>query len=143
MTIVYVVTEGEYSDYHILAVTADLPLATDLAARAKGRVEEYELMETLAEELHDLSLEACIAEDRSVEETDYTSGYTPGLDSPTWRPLACSVVVRADAVRNRVIVRVSGTDHERVRKVYSEQKARAIAWFDILIGAERVKPPTR
>ena len=43
MTTIYVVTEGEYSGYHIIGVFSEESIADRLAKRCGGDVEEYEL----------------------------------------------------------------------------------------------------
>lgn len=51
--IVYVITEGEYSDYHIEAVTLDPERAKRLAIIYNGRVEQYDTEKPTEEKIRE------------------------------------------------------------------------------------------
>lgn len=48
---IYVVTDGEYSDYHIITATADLSVAKKVAKKFGGEIEEYENAEVMLQPL--------------------------------------------------------------------------------------------
>jgi hypothetical protein len=142
MTTVYVVTRGDYSEYRIVCVCLDKAIADALAERNEDySVEEYEALDTLPEVVEELRLRAAIMADGKVEETERIMGHTPVLDEWDVDPCAHDVWVHVYGVPSIEVI-VRGSDHERVRKVYSEKKAQAIADFDLLVAKKRAEMPS-
>lgn len=130
---VYLATTGEYSDYRVVHV-----FAREEDARAyllAGDVEEYELQEGPVEvrSWHHL---------RWVPGEPDTPQAPPGLPTDDANPCVWSDLRDFDGHPKRVehtwrerrwgkILLVEGWDLERVRKVYSEQRAQHIARQDM------------
>jgi hypothetical protein len=101
---IYVVTQGEYSDYHIITATTDKSVAEAVAKKFKdssyceAAVEEYEDAEIM--------LKPCwviwFKQDGSVDEAEnasdcyYTYGEIGQCHRPKFRPDLLRVIVSAD-----------------------------------------------
>lgn len=141
---VWTLSEGEYSDYQIKAVFESRDDA-EQAAKAWGGghfVEELPLWPqgTYTGPAHTrLILQASINAYGTVREVEQSYG----ADRPTDPPSVyvdggySTRFVNDDCAPGVVRVSVSGTDHKRARKVYSEQVAKAKADWHILIETSR------
>jgi hypothetical protein len=130
MATVYLITSGSYSDYHVDWVTLDKAVADATAAADPSlNVEEHELI-TEAPQHTELLVISCEL-DRMGVISESVHEYL------TWATDEKPVEVRWD--RNRDIgqfnsdyrrsersICIAGTDHERVRKVLSDRRAKAL-----------------
>lgn len=136
MNTVYVVTEGEYSDYRILAVFSDQATAEALAASTgypERGVEEWDLLGPDTQVLTKLTMtvEVVRTEHDAIVER-YASERTEPVLGEAWNSYMSGWPKLSSINPPRVSVVVEGTDHDRVRKVYSERRARAVAEFALL-----------
>lgn len=157
MTTAYVVTEGSYSDYKIVAVFLDRSLADELCDRHKGwygepRVEEYEIVTALPAAIVTLRLQCTVTDGTETESSERENVSTPDLFDGYAVESQCKTqmyVIPSGGLltpwprQTEIKIHVEGTDHERVRKTFSEVKAQAIADFDLLVEARRARdrPP--
>lgn len=114
-------------------------------------VEEYEVRPKGFLPFVDLKVNATVYKDADGAIVDYPNPwYRPERTDTGFDPQPqCNVDVEALAAHpnsayeiarvDHIKIVVHGTDHERVRKVYSEQCAMAIANFDVLIEHERIR----
>lgn len=116
---VYVATDGEYSDYHIVAVFGNRELAEQF-----GEVEEYEVYEEAPAKRSAWVIEAIPADapEREYNHVAYPWDYAWATYSHG-RPK----VQVWEAGRGRVSIRVSGGDREQVRKAFRDRRARLLA----------------
>jgi hypothetical protein len=146
----WIVTEGSYSDYSVLCVCPDEATANaivdaigpDESNYYGPRVEEVALRTgppTVKEVLH-------LNWATDGEGNEYPYPYQPYEHTTKefwWEEAlpACKVNVYVDNSLT-VVLHLSGWDHERVRKVFSETKARIKANFDVLIagGPREIHP---
>jgi hypothetical protein len=141
MSKVWVLTQGSYSDYHIVGVcstqeAAEALEAADSSVYDKTEFEEWELDACVVE------LEVTVDVYRTADGlfSDWTEEVSvaggPGFQARTqpggrWvKNVGGEMLAAGEMVR----VTVSGNDHDRVRKVASERKARVVAEFDILMA---------
>jgi hypothetical protein len=147
MTKVWLVTTGSYSDYRVDSAWATEELATQFADRIKGDVLELEPRTELPTPLSVLHLKCEVTEGGTEREGEWIDETWSGQDtSAATGETACRAYdLRAYGSGGRAYVPITvfGTDHERVRKVYSEKKARAVAEFDILVAATRHSSSSR
>jgi hypothetical protein len=141
MTKVWLVTTGEYSDYRVDSAWATEELATQFADRIKGDVLELETRTELPTPLSILHLSCSVIEGGTERDSEWIEETWSGQDTSaaTGETDCRAYDLRAYGSGGRAYVPITvfGTDHERVRKVYSEKKARAVAEFDILVAAAR------
>lgn len=133
---VYLITQGSYSDYHVIAAAASREEAERVAERIRAaqpnsydqpEVEEYPMV--TADDIHlwsSVFLMALI--DRHgelLDEREHTSRgwdfepYERKLEVNYWPP----VIVRGQRRQGKLYVTGPADDEERVRKVYSEKLA--------------------
>lgn len=143
---VWAVTEGEYSDYHVVCVcpseetanaTVEKLMAGSLptAWGKRYRVEPFLFFNEPPDVVYQLHMD--IEDVESGDEprefmTGYLSTNGPKHDCYHW----VNVTYREPFM---VSLNVNGMDHERVRKTFSEQRAQAKAEAPILIAARRAE----
>lgn len=133
---VWLVSSGEYSDFRIEAAFSN----EEAAEKYAGLHSEYCVED--AQPLHDqcpdpvpvLHVHTLISRDAIEDPREEITNRVPGLDLD-----AAPIKVKGFRPRrplhdrnDRITLTVEGTDHERVRKVYSERTAQALARFDEL-----------
>jgi len=129
---VWVVTSGSYSDYQIERIFLREEDATTYeAGDIERRVEEYDVVSALGEQVTVLVVDEIVVTARygHPHETFRTYWYGPDDDEIAGLP-ACKAgeLWKSAYMPDRgILVRVEGTDHERVRKVFSEKRAQAVA----------------
>lgn len=131
---IYVVTDGAYSDYQILEVFESKEHAEAFAAEGQKEsrlnhrtVEDY-VMWPADRPLIEVLRMTCSVDNSGRVVNDYEHSEVVRGPFSEARPVSVHESYDRDYERVRLIV--SGTDHERVRKVYSERKARLKAEAD-------------
>ena len=151
----WIVTEGSYSDYSVLCVCPDEATANAIVdaigpddSNYHGpRVEEVVLRTgppTVKEVLH---LNWAMDGERNEDPYPYPP-YEHTTKEFWWdeaQPACKTYAYVSNAIAPNlptVVLQVSGWDHERVRKVFSETKARIKANLDVLIagGPREIHP---
>ncbi len=130
-TTAYLATSGSYSDYAVKRVFLDKALAEKyLADGLCDEIEEFEITTTKTKAIAVLRIDwqsASTFNDRPVGESEWS---TVRREEDAGQP-ACRHTVHRQPARNgfgeRVTVMVEGHDHDRVRKVLSEQVAQSKA----------------
>jgi len=134
MATMWVIASGSYSDYRVHAVCDSKKTAKTIAARANadrdGYHDDYVIEELVyvddpqISKVETLRLSVNIwddgteTEDRESYSVEWPFDTLYGLSDCTWR------WVRAPMHKNKGgRLEVSGTDHERVRKVFGERRA--------------------
>lgn len=128
----WAVTHGSYSDYTVLCVCPSKDVAERVAAKIKGapgtwntspEIQEFHVATddtqpvdilTMRVELWDDGTESDYRETRDLR-WPWDWGYTPDLQWRWWR---ASIHQRQGGT-----LLVSGSDHERVRRVFSDRRA--------------------
>jgi len=137
---VWLVTSGIYSDYKVERVFArkedaemyvtGVPSDDDDEYDSDGRrVDEYDLIESLGDRVEVLELheEVIGAHPGDLRETVRTYWTVPDADEIKALPACKCYDPRKSKYSSAIRVSASGTDHERVRKVFSEKRAQAVA----------------
>lgn len=140
---VWAVTEGEYSAYRVVCVCPTKELADSVAEKLAGtgpndyEVQSFRFFTELPDVVYQLDIDTADVEAGTPHETLF--GYLPD-EAPT---LVCHYWVSVPYGDPRVVgVHVHGMDHERVRKVFTEQWAQAKADAPILIAESLLKYPS-
>lgn len=112
---IYVVTQGTYSDYHIITATLDRTVAEAIAKRFSAEVEEYEDAELLLKPRWDV---------RFFKDGPVEVGEHPFLDYYTGS--RCIVYVRLGKLVLEV-ENVAADDKESAIKIAAEKRAAYLA----------------
>lgn len=144
--IVYLLSSGEYSGYHVRHATLSLEIAEELVRRNPAyMLEERDLVDWLADAVDVLIIRGDIYEHSISHGYQNDAGpyeeheiLTPGLDDEVPGPCATDSYVSLSG-NPTVALTVKGTDHDRVRKVWSERAAQITADFAIIIERDRME----
>lgn len=128
---VYLVTQGSYSDYRVLAAFSDEGEARTLAAYDDRQVEEFALLEKCPEQVIEYTRNATVFPSGTVNESQSAQEVFVGIEGT---PPECSASrPNVSTVPDLSIwLYVHGTDRERVDKVYGEQLAQTKAQADLM-----------
>ena len=145
---VWFASSGDYSEYRVDQVfasreTAERYVEVNGHSYVEGGDDGIEVRDSLPEPIFELALRCTVTRYGVEFEFEDRRGWFPEVDDEDWRPRrACEVDIISkpswvgrltDSTHEATVsVNVVGYDEERVRKVYTERKARALAEFDIL-----------
>lgn len=122
------VTQGSYSDYHVVAIMASKKLAEEYVALHDEtdyydgyRVEEFDFLDAVPEHVPVLTLTSYVG---GSYERDFQERIENELVNDNPKP--CTHSVWYNQYSKNINIHVKGTDFERVRKVFSEQRAIAL-----------------
>lgn len=151
--IVYAVSSGEYSAYeieHVFSTAEAAQAYIDASDRGVGeaQIEEWTVHESHGEPVRWWRYLSIFDRDGNVPPPYDTLDSTRTHDAPyqVWvhfpalgdnPPAADRSIFAYDYGVPRLQVMVSGIDHDRVRKVFTEMRARALAEFDVHMERER------
>lgn len=122
---IYVVTKGEYSDYHIVAVATNLETAVKLAKRFtdrsdEARVEEYEEASPVELPMWHVGFDA--------------DGHVTRCDAADWsNSYAYTNLNKCVSFFDRVYVHVEAGSEEKAIKIAAEKRAEYLAQKEGLI----------
>lgn len=127
--IIWAITQGEYSDYGVVAIMASKELAEEYAALHQGsgrydtyRVEEFDFLDSVPEHVPVLTITCYVG--GLYKNKDVTERIENVLVSDN--PKSCTHNAYYSQYGKDISITVRGTDFERVRKVFSEQRAIAL-----------------
>ena len=143
----YVVTDGDYSDYHVVAVFADRVNAQAFIEAGGGDdILEEPFRRVIPEKCTLYTMLCRVPYDGEPATYRKWIQTSPGNTTPAveadipkpwwidyeytnrvWDPVPTVVVHQGEYHRNGTEIKVKGTDRERVRKVYGDAKARVRA----------------
>ena len=131
----YVITKGDYSDYHICGVSLDKEKAGWLAkcksdAYDVAQVEEFEIDEGVPIELYKLYPVYKIVTNEKGEITNsYLTGWTADLDAYEPKYIFETNSSRTNLYRINVnfTARVAAEDEEHAKKIALDQRAKMLA----------------
>lgn len=136
---VLVISSGSYSDYRVHAVVRGTPSqAKALAKRASGEWNNYEIGELPVVD-HDIKQVSILFVQENIWDNQTTTDHSERIeiewpfDAPYGTPECAKRFVRAPIHRGRGgRLEVHGTDHERVRKVFSD-------WREMLLADDALR----
>ena len=144
---VWLVTAGEYSDFHIVAAFTTEALAEEYASHTKGSygrgtadVEEWDLNDALPELKEWLELttaidgECQVVKDEAVTSSQWVTQKLPAASRSRFHPDQASMSPIYGFPVPTVTVTTEGVDHDRVRRVHSEALALAKASVDVFLS---------
>jgi len=141
---VYLITSGEYSDYHVEWVTFDKAVA-EAAAATGYDVDEREPLTKFPRRVEELSLSCSMDRMGLMDEWEQKHWVFEKYQKAV--RVTCDEArdigqFNSDYRRSEHTIQVMGTDHELVRKVFSDRRAKALT--ELADFAEfAAHPPTR
>jgi hypothetical protein len=131
MMTVYLITSGEYSDYHVDWVTLDKAVADAIAATDSSyEVGERELLTEVPKHAEVLSITCELDRMGVIYESEQKYLRWEADQKPVetvWDKDHDIGQFNSGNRRSERSIYVTGTDHERVRKVVSDRRAKALA----------------
>jgi len=109
---IYVVTRGDYSDYHIITATTDFERADEIAKKFKGEIEIYDDSKMYLKNIYSIYFDAKGNVDYCELNNEYSYPYDEKI---YWRK------------DNTLYMNVEADDKQSAIKIAAEKRAKSIA----------------
>lgn len=109
---IYVVTRGDYSDYHIITATTDFEHANEIAKKFKAKVEIYDDSEIYLKNIYSINFDEKGNVVSCYQNNEYNYPYDEKI---YWRK------------DNTLYIQVEADDEQSAIKIAAEKRAKSIA----------------